>query len=224
MGEVEGIFVKGGLGSFLFGGVGKLCLEVVEEVGVSILNVFCNGVELFQALEHCFNPSVHFGTFDKGKSYGDSPNWGLKARDSLVGHHEEVKLPQKGFCFHLISIKDLRRHASLFQVSSRLDWYKVGWGYFWQSSWSSRATRPSRAYRGSRGSSKCDVEGISNLLGVLCWVSRIRERASVSSFSFCESPCNSLCCYDSLSRYSAMIRCVCEFVYSGGCPSSILLG
>jgi len=64
------MLVKGGLGSFLFSRVCKLGLEVVKKVDVGVFNVVYDGVELFYALEHCFYPSVDFGSLDKHKGNG----------------------------------------------------------------------------------------------------------------------------------------------------------
>ena len=61
----------------------------------------------------------------------------------------------------------------MFQVSGRLDGNKVSGGNVWGVSWSSRAARPSRPVRWLRGSSKCDVEYVSDVLwvlGLIAWV------------------------------------------------------
>jgi len=66
------MFVEGGLGGFLLGGVRKLGLEVVKEVGVSVFNIVFDGVELFQCLKHCLYPSIDFRSFDKCEGDGDA--------------------------------------------------------------------------------------------------------------------------------------------------------
>jgi len=102
----------------------------------------------------------------------------------------------------------------LFQVVGRLDRDKMSRGHIWRSSWSSRVIRPSRATRGSRGSSKRNVEDVSDSLRVL--VAGSQGWFSISS-SFCESPCNSLHRCNGLSRYDVAIKCVCGLTYSNGC-------
>jgi hypothetical protein len=85
--ELEVVSVKGCLSSFLPSGVCELGLEAVEEVGVGVFDVVSDGVELLYRLEHHFYPSIDLQSFDECKSNGDTPDWGLKAWDSLVCHH-----------------------------------------------------------------------------------------------------------------------------------------
>jgi len=81
--------VEGRLSSFLFGGICELGLEAVEEVSIGVFDVVLDGVELFYCLEYCFYPSIDLWPFNECEGDGDTSDWGLKARDSLVRHYVE---------------------------------------------------------------------------------------------------------------------------------------
>src|SRR6266851_503251 len=88
-------------------------------------------VQLFEAFEDAFNPSVDLWPLDKGECDRDASDRRLESGDSLVSHHVNAKLSDKGVSSGSVAVEEHRGYSGRFEISGGSDRNKVSWGNGW---------------------------------------------------------------------------------------------